>query len=173
MPTFNYISMYYKITQFNKYFDCQKPGVSPSSCDHFDIHYHHHDHHDHHHDQHHDLQVVHLLVLAGAHLGLSSGELGLLFTSAAGQVLVLQLVLQVSLYLCILYFCISICILDRLCHTGQGAGVEGSFSCRSGGRHCKSSQWQHRLSCVPSVSTFINVKFQQKGGNLITISIYI
>ena len=31
-------------------------------------------------------QVIRLLVLAGAHLGLSSGELGLLFTSAAGQV---------------------------------------------------------------------------------------
>merc|ERR1712037_414688 len=30
-------------------------------------------------------EVVHLLVLAGAHLGLSSEELGLLFTSAAGQ----------------------------------------------------------------------------------------
>ena len=31
-------------------------------------------------------QVIRLLKLAGAHLGLSSGELGLLFTSAAGQV---------------------------------------------------------------------------------------
>ena len=31
-------------------------------------------------------QVVRLLVLAGAHLGLSSVELGILFTSNAGQV---------------------------------------------------------------------------------------
>ena len=42
---------------------------------------------------------------------------------------------------CICVFCIFVfpCILDRLCHTGQGAGFKGSFSCRSGGQHCKSS----------------------------------
>ena len=36
--------------------------------------------------QQHKKQVVRLLVLAGAHLGLSSVELGILFTSNAGQV---------------------------------------------------------------------------------------
>ena len=124
---------------------------------HLDIHYHHHHHHDHHDDHHHDLQVVHLLVLAGAHLGLSSGELGLLFTSAAGQVLILQLVFVyfVFVYFVFLYFHAFWIVFvtqgrEQVLRGLLAAGVEvNTANPLNGNTGCP-------------MSTLINVKFQQK-----------
>ena len=67
--------------------------------------------------------MVRLLALAGAHLGLSSGELGLLFTSAAGQVLCFLCIHKTSVLSLVFAFWIIFI-------TGERAGVEGSFGRR-------------------------------------------